>query len=175
LVGIHNSRRGNRDNVRRNTLRVISPEIPIMRRKPTLSISSVEGHGQGVGGSSRRAKRETESHHRLSSGNVELELDLHLPENDTGERQHFVFYQDDGGLRATDERNRDIDKIYYLGVIDILTPYTTLKKMEHVWKGMSADRRKISPVPPREYAERFFAFVKAVMRGGEGGERFKAE
>jgi 1-phosphatidylinositol-4-phosphate 5-kinase len=29
-------------------------------------------------------------------------------------------------------------------------------------------------VPPAEYADRFFAFMKAVMRGGEGGERFKA-
>ena len=36
-------------------------------------------------------------------------------------------------------------------------------------------QHKISPVPPAEYANRFFAFMKAVMRGGEGGTRFKAE
>lgn len=63
-----------------------------------------------------------------------------LPEEDTGERQHFIFYQDEGGLRATDEINADMDTIYYLGVIDILTPYTTFKKLEHFWKGLSADR-----------------------------------
>ena len=62
-----------------------------------------------------------------------------LPEEDTGERQHFIFYQDEGGLRATDEANENMDTIYYLGVIDILTPYTTLKRMEHVWKGLRAD------------------------------------
>ena len=120
---------------------------------------------------------------------------LNLPEEDTGERQHFLFYQDEGGLRATDEANENMDVIYYLGVIDILTPYNVFKKLEHFWKGLSADRvcafaqrlatsalisrfssqHKISPVPPSEYASRFFAFMKATMRGGEGGARFKAE
>ena len=54
-----------------------------------------------------------------------------LPEEDTGERQYFLFYQDEGGLRATDEANASLDTIYYLGIIDILTPYTTFKKVEH--------------------------------------------
>ena len=36
-------------------------------------------------------------------------------------------------------------------------------------------QHKISPVPPAEYADRFFAFMRAIMRGGEGGARFKAE
>lgn len=63
-----------------------------------------------------------------------------LPESDTGERQHFLFYRDDGGLRATDEMNGDMDTIYYLGVIDILTPYSPFKKIEHFWKGLRADR-----------------------------------
>lgn len=68
-----------------------------------------------------------------------------LPEEDTGERQHFIFYQDEGGLRATDEANENMDTIYYLGVIDILTPYNFLKKCEHFWKGLSADRVRSSP------------------------------
>jgi 1-phosphatidylinositol-4-phosphate 5-kinase len=65
---------------------------------------------------------------------------VRLPEEDTGDRQQFVFYQDEGGLRATDETNEGLNTIYYLGVIDILTPYTTTKKLEHCWKGMQADR-----------------------------------
>ena len=36
-------------------------------------------------------------------------------------------------------------------------------------------QHKISPVPPPEYAGRFFSFMRAVMRGGEGGTRFKSE
>jgi hypothetical protein len=83
--------------------------------------------------------------------------------------------QDEGGLRATDERNRGTDTVYYLGVIDILTPWTTTKRFERFWKGLRADRHKISPVPPDEYAGRFFAFMRAVMRGGGGGAGFAAE
>ena len=116
---------------------------------------------------------------------------LRLPEEDASvERQHFLFYQDEGGLRATDEQNDNMDLIYYLGVIDILTPYNTKKKVEHFWKGLSADRvslrayislpvcsrvslqHKISPVPPQEYGDRFFSFMRAIMRGGEGGAKF---
>lgn len=33
-------------------------------------------------------------------------------------------------------------------------------------------QHKISPVPSHEYGDRFLAFLKAVMRGGEGGESF---
>ena len=65
---------------------------------------------------------------------------IRLPEEDTGDRQQFVFYQDEGGLRATDDSNEPLNTIYYLGVIDILTPYSLMKKVEHVWKGMKADR-----------------------------------
>lgn len=36
-------------------------------------------------------------------------------------------------------------------------------------------QHKISPVEPGEYSERFFSFLKAVMRDGEGGERFRAD
>ena len=133
----------------------------------------------------RRAMRESDPK-RLGKGTIRL------PEEDTGDRQHFLFYQDEGGLRATDEANDVMDTIYYLGVIDILTPYSGLKKLEHFWKGMKADRvscfvlwcwvvltrllqHKISPVPPEEYSERFFSFMRAIMRGGGGGARFKAE
>ena len=45
------------------------------------------------------------------------------------------------------------------------TPFLTLLPFQ----------RKISPVEPGEYSERFFSFLKAVMRDGEGGERFKPE
>ncbi|KAI0320937.1 hypothetical protein OF83DRAFT_1052107 [Amylostereum chailletii] len=161
LIGIHNMRRGNRDNVRRNTLKVFSPDVPAFKRQPTSSRSP-----EAI--AIRRAMRASDLQ-RLGDKTIQL------PEEDTGDRQEFIFYQDEGGIRATDEQNEAMDKIYYLGVIDILTPYTTFKKMEHIWKGIQADRHKISPVPPTEYADRFFEFMKAVMRGGGGGARFKSE
>jgi 1-phosphatidylinositol-4-phosphate 5-kinase len=67
---------------------------------------------------------------------------IKLPDVDIGgtERSHFLFYQDEGGLQATDESNLPRDTIYYLGIIDILTPWTVLKRFENCWKGISADR-----------------------------------
>ena len=75
---------------------------------------------------------------------------LNLPEADSDERQLFIFYQDDGGLRATNELNQSLDNIYYLGIIDILTPYNMKKRLEHVWKGLSADI--VSLLPPISFA-----------------------
>jgi len=161
LVGVHNMVRGNRDNLRRNTLKVVS--VPDISRGSPQSKPIRSPHAM------RKAMRKT--------GPEQLDSDpVHLPDSETGdERQHFIFYQDDGGLRATDETNTPMDTIYYIGIIDICTPYTTFKRAEHIWKGMHADRHKISPVEPGEYSERFFAFLKAVMPDGEGGERFKAD
>ncbi|KAI0703017.1 SAICAR synthase-like protein [Cytidiella melzeri] len=162
LIGTHNVSRGNRDNVRRNTLKVFSPAVTMIKRKPT----QVKGTPSPEVIAMRRLVRESDPQ-TLES--------ITLPEEDHGERQHLIFYQEDGGIRATDEENNNLDHIYYLGIIDILTPYNTLKKVEHIWKGLSADIHKISPVPPAEYADRFFSFMKAIMRGGEGGARFKSE
>ncbi|KAL4079671.1 hypothetical protein J3A83DRAFT_4086371 [Scleroderma citrinum] len=164
LVGIHHMRRGNRENVRSNTLKVFSPSVPALRRKST----HVKGGRSPEVIAIRRAMRASDPK-KLGSETLDL------PEEDTGDRQYFIFYQDEGGLQATDETNEPMDTLYYLGIIDILTPYKSLKKLEHFWKGLSADRHKISPVPPTEYADRFFNFMKAIMRGGDGGSRFKAE
>lgn len=69
-----------------------------------------------------------------------LDVVSQLPTADSADRRHFLFYQDEGGLRATDEANSNMDVIYYLGVIDICTPYNTVKKIEHFWKSMTEDR-----------------------------------
>ena len=52
----------------------------------------------------------------------------------------FLFYADEGGLRSTNESNELMDRIYYLGVIDILTPYGLVKRAESLWKGLKVGR-----------------------------------
>lgn len=167
LVGIHNMRRGNRDNVRKNTLKVFSPDIPRSHRKT--------GSTKGIPADPALVRRAMRNSQTKSLG--EGKNSIRLPDSDTSgdDRAHFLFYKDEGGLRATDELNVHLDTIYYLGIIDILTPWGALKKLEGVWKGLSADRHKISPVAPAEYSQRFFNFMKAIMRGGEGGAKFKPE
>jgi 1-phosphatidylinositol-4-phosphate 5-kinase len=118
---------------------------------------------------------------------------IKLPEEDTGDRQSLIFYQDEGGLRATDEANEPMSTIYYLGVIDILTLFNR-QEVRALWEGsvgwsskqthlsvafivdwLVSLQHKISPVEPEEYENRFFCFMKAIMRGGGGGESFKPE
>lgn len=66
-----------------------------------------------------------------------LDVVSQLPTDGSSDRRHFLFYQDEGGLRATDEANNPEDVIYYLGIIDICTPYNTTKRIEHFWKSMT--------------------------------------
>ncbi|KAF9447289.1 SAICAR synthase-like protein [Macrolepiota fuliginosa MF-IS2] len=167
LVGIHNMKRGNRDNVRKNTLKVFEPELPQGPR----SKQSARGTKTPEAIAMRRAMRSSDPK-ALSSASAGLFLD----EDTTGDRQYFIFYQDEGGLQATDEENKNMSTIYYLGVIDILTPFGFVKRAEGLWKSIlagSGDRKKISQVPPNEYGSRFLAFMRAFMKGGEGGARFK--
>jgi 1-phosphatidylinositol-4-phosphate 5-kinase len=53
----------------------------------------------------------------------------HLEENTA--KRDFTFYSDDGGFRATHEDNSPGDQIFFLSIIDCLTHYGTLKKLEH--------------------------------------------
>ena len=136
LVGIHNLQRGNRDNVRRNTLRVFSPSevhLPlqhgVLHRRRAATSTAEQPHVV------RRAVHRKANLKRVGEGV--------LPEEDTGDRRQFLFFKDEGGLRATDEQNEPLDTVYYLGIIDILTPYGMVKRIEHLWKGMSADRVRL--------------------------------
>jgi 1-phosphatidylinositol-4-phosphate 5-kinase len=52
---------------------------------------------------------------------------IKLSEEDTGDRQSLILYQDEGGLRVTDETNEPMSTLYYLGVVDILTPYSIVR------------------------------------------------
>lgn len=93
-----------------------------------------------------------------------------LPEHDNSERRLFLFYQDEGGMRATGDSNEDLGVIYYLvrrsfsfrvsyallifrasqGIIDILTPYTFAKRIEHFFKGLQ--HNKVCPLTARSDA-----------------------
>lgn len=73
--------------------------------------------------------------------------------------QHF-FQQDEGGIRASDQFNNDLNKIYYIGIIDCLTNYSMIKKLETFWRGLSHDLKVVSAIPPRDYGDRFYDFIE---------------
>jgi len=56
----------------------------------------------------------------------------------------------------------DGTKLYFFGIIDILTHFNSKKKMEYIFKRI-AYGKDISAVPPPRYAERFRSFIKNVV------------
>lgn len=131
-------------------------------RKPPTSFKQGSSQNREKGPKDARSSRQSPLH-TLESSN--------LPDEDPlpSDRSGFIFYSDDGGYRATDERDQEwrgglgrkavVDGkivsqgeekdaetgdgegvIYYLGIIDILTTYTVIKRVEHFWKGLNADR-----------------------------------
>jgi len=65
-----------------------------------------------------------------------------------------MHQQHSGGMLSTDKRT-----LYFIGIIDILTPYDTFKRLEHAWKSVRHDWRGVSCCPPGYYAERFSGFI----------------
>ncbi|EAN93198.1 putative phosphatidylinositol-4-phosphate 5-kinase-like [Trypanosoma cruzi] len=73
----------------------------------------------------------------------------------------------DGGLlslpiySAGDDTTARED-VYYLGIIDVLQEYTPAKRFENFAKGLWNDRRHISVVPPKEFAERLYKVLENI-------------
>nr|CAG8542785.1 12019_t:CDS:10 [Entrophospora candida] len=142
LIGLHYTSRGNKDSIRQDFF-VFQPHsensIPTHKRESKASkLRKLVGQADPV---------------KLDQSTTKLVLDA------KNERKNCVFYMDDGGFRATDEQNNPTQYIYYLGVIDILTPYNTVKKVEHAWRALNNDKKMISAVNPDWYGQRFLDFM----------------
>ncbi|KAG0142834.1 hypothetical protein CROQUDRAFT_662003 [Cronartium quercuum f. sp. fusiforme G11] len=155
LIGLHDMDRGNRDRLRDDQLRVFQPVTKGLNRQPT----QIRREQELAASALRKAVQQSDPQ-AFSDIN-------RLPLKDRSERKHFIFYQDEGGLQATDDEDNAMPMIYYLGIIDILTPYSSVKKFEHFWKGLSYDKHMISAVPPEEYGNRFLNFLFSIIRGAD--------
>ncbi|GAA5989510.1 hypothetical protein JCM10908_000510 [Rhodotorula pacifica] len=157
LTGIHNLFKGNSEGLREDKLTVFQPDAVKVSRKATQVKRDADA--------SALRKAVQRSDPQALGGKHEL------PETDSSERRLFIFYQDEGGMRATGDQNEELGVIYYLGIIDILTPFTLVKRLEHFFKGMKHNKHMISAVPPREYGDRFLAFIKGSIRGNDASLR----
>ncbi|KAL8925128.1 MAG: hypothetical protein Q9208_003633 [Pyrenodesmia sp. 3 TL-2023] len=166
LVGIHDLSRGNEENLRDRTLRVFQPggdrgaepQPTLLTRTP----SKLEN---------QRKARELRQMIKKEKP-VPLEKSTsRMPDEMLEERKSFIFYSDDGGFQATHEDGEPGEEIFYLGIIDCLTHYGLLKRAEHIWKGMSAPKTQISPIPPVDYGNRFIKFITGLTKTKEAAER----
>ena len=162
LIGIHDLQRGNDDNLRDKTLQVFQPGADKSEEQPGVLIRTPSKLEHA-----RRVRELRESVKKERPVPMEAATDL-MP--DEADRKGF-FYKDDGGFRATNEDNTLGPKIYYLGIIDCLTRYNTVKKLEHLWKGMGGHEPEISPIPPLRYGERFVKFISRVTRAPDLSEK----
>ena len=89
-----------------------------------------------------------------------IDRGVDLPTDVFPGRSKYIFYGHNGGIRATNENNDPLPEIYYLGIIDCLTNYSTKKRLETFWRSLSHPRSTISAVPAREYGDRFIQFMK---------------
>ncbi|KAI1249818.1 hypothetical protein MGN70_009432 [Eutypa lata] len=167
LIGIHDLRKGNEENLRDKTLKVFNPggvasaedPNPVLMRTPSKLESARKARELRQMVKSERPVPLDETAERMPS---ELE---------EGHSRGGLFYSDDGGLRATHEDNTSGEEVYYLGVIDCLTHYGIIKKIEHFWKGLSSERTQISALPPHEYGERFINFMCGITMSAEQAEQ----
>ncbi|KAG8349006.1 putative phosphatidylinositol 4-phosphate 5-kinase alpha [Trypanosoma vivax] len=74
----------------------------------------------------------------------------------------LCFTADKGGMMSADHPGVRRE-IYYVGIIDILQEYNARKRLETLIFGFLEDRKKISAVPPKEYAARFVSFVSSII------------
>ncbi|CAG8462520.1 11806_t:CDS:10 [Ambispora leptoticha] len=153
LVGLHDMSRGNKDNIREGILTVFEPDTKKLERAPS--------HHKRESKLSALRKAVVTTDPLNLGPSTKLTLDTFT---DRQRQRHCVFYTDDGGFAATDESNRSTNYIYYLGVIDILTPYNATKKIEHAWKSLSHDKHEISAVNPIFYGERFLDFMVKTIK-----------
>ncbi|KAF2641225.1 SAICAR synthase-like protein [Massarina eburnea CBS 473.64] len=170
LIGIHDLEKGNEENLRDKTLQVFQPggeqgEEPqpaMLTRTP----SKLE--------SARKAKELRQ----IIKNQKPVPMDqmaLKMPDELHDGKKNNYFYTDDGGFRATHEDDNPGEEVYYLGIIDCLTHYSLIKRIEHFIKGLANDEPQISAIPPERYGDRFIRFISSVSKTREATTREKAE
>jgi 1-phosphatidylinositol-4-phosphate 5-kinase len=66
---------------------------------------------------------------------------------------------------------RDLASLFqFLGIIDILTPYSLTKKLEHTFKTLVFSKEAISAVNPTDYARRFLRFMSGNILQNVGAD-----
>lgn len=70
------------------------------------------------------------------------------------------FHTYNGGLLASYRTGEPYPIVYYLGIIDMLQPYSIKKKVEHALKRLRDSQQEISCVDPSTYAHRFVNFFR---------------
>ncbi|KAL9625078.1 MAG: hypothetical protein Q9160_000807 [Pyrenula sp. 1 TL-2023] len=167
LVGKHDLQKGNEEMLRDKTLQVFQPggerstnETPhnMLMRTPSRLENAKKA---------RELRLTLKKEKPVPMGMVNSKM----PDEMLDERKERLFYNEEGGFRATHENGQAGEEIYYLGIIDCLTHYGIVKKLEHFWKGLSHNSSQISPIRPEPYGDRFVNFITGNTMTKEEADR----
>ncbi|KAG5363127.1 Phosphatidylinositol 4-phosphate 5-kinase its3 [Yarrowia sp. B02] len=147
LIGIHDLKRGNTEGLRDNLLSVFQP----------VDSNNTSGKPDEL--------------RRVISATSPTAFNTQDMPYVVNEHSSLRFYADDGGFRSTNEDDEPLDEIYYLGIIDCLTPYGFVKRVETFWKSLKHPRFALSAIPSTEYGDRFFNFMKSVVKSPPAQEK----
>jgi 1-phosphatidylinositol-4-phosphate 5-kinase len=134
LVGIHDLRKGNDENIRDKTLQVFNPggdspadELATDSRGTLMRTPSKMETARKA----RELRQAIKLEKPIPMGQSSNRMPDQMEEN--AHKRDFTFYSDDGGFRATHQDDSPGEEIFYLSIIDCLTHYGTKKKLEHFW------------------------------------------
>ncbi|KNE61222.1 hypothetical protein AMAG_06971 [Allomyces macrogynus ATCC 38327] len=166
LIGIHDLSRNGGENA-------ASPTTPSAATTPPAVLSAPPAHLQvlepnrtmtlGRNPSTPRAETVRRALHQPEITKIDTVAALHVAASANADRTRSVFFADHGGFQATDANNQPGPELYFMSVIDILTPYNAAKRVEHAFKAVTQDRHQISAVPPDEYGKRFVRFMTSLV------------
>ena len=74
----------------------------------------------------------------------------------------LLYDFDDFGILSENQK-----RIYYFGIIDILTEYGTAKHFEHFFKKIIYCSNNMSCIPPQYYMQRFYNYLNIVFSQGD--------
>ena len=69
-----------------------------------------------------------------------------------------IYDFEDGGILSENKK-----RIYYFGIIDILTEFGKMKNLEYIYKKIRYCSENMSCIPPIYYKQRFFNYLKVVF------------
>ncbi|KAF2018380.1 SAICAR synthase-like protein [Aaosphaeria arxii CBS 175.79] len=172
LIGIHDLERGNEENLRDKTLQVFQPGGVEEEPGPSMLMRTPSKLESARKAKELRQMIKTQKPVPMDQSSNKMPDELQDPKDP---KRNFYFYSDDGGFRATHEDDSPGEEIYYLGIIDCLTHYSLIKRMEHFFKGLANTESQISAIPPERYGDRFVKFISGNTKTKEAAEREKRE
>ncbi|KAJ2702093.1 Phosphatidylinositol-4-phosphate 5-kinase [Coemansia sp. IMI 209128] len=154
LVGVHDLNKGNVAKLRDTTLAMFDPQTTDIQQLNRLTRAHT-------------IRKKVVHTDPVTLDALPLGTVPPLPESMFPELRHSIFYREDGGILSADPNDDPAQFIYYLGVIDILTPYNMVKRTEHFVKAIVHDGSQISAINPRKYGLRFLRFMIHSLEGSE--------